>query len=532
MIINNLRVGGGTRGCKIKDNLPNNYVVIYCTKTLRITVFALLLMLTISAKVDAQYQTYGIVEDEGKLSPTHSWILYDSGTLVIQGNGSMPPFSFSRPYREILVNKLIVCDGVTEICLGAFKGCKNLIDVSLPQSLKKIDISAFENCTKLESIEFPTNLVEIHSKAFFGCKSLKTAIIPNSVKLIGKEAFANCKTLRQISLPESLTVLEPLVFRDSPAIYECLELPQFLTAVSSQTYGLSTELITGYWTQKQRKELRANRMMADGVQEEKRKKDPIDIDIPATGYSNPNRVAVIISNETYKSFEPVDFATNDGDVFAKYCEMTLGVPPEHIIRYTDATNSQMKSAIRDIMKIAPTFDGKMELLFYYAGHGTHDAKTKQAYLVPTDAMKVSEDDCFLLADLYFTLGEMPLSKGLVFMDACFSGASRSGNMLQQGRSIKEAPEEAYPSGNVVVISSTNGDQIAMPHMKSGHGLFTYYLLKNIQEKKGNITLKDLSSSLESQVNRYSLLLNSSEQNPTVSPSDEIGDEWKTWNMLQ
>lgn len=477
---------------------------------------------------------YGDIEDSGKLVPSHLWTLYESGTLVIEGNGPMPAFSSfanSRPYREILVKKLVICDGVTEICPGAFRGCKNLLDVSLPASLKIIGDKAFENCSKLEAIEFNDGLTEIRSKSFAGCKNLKTAIIPHSVKQIGKEAFAGCKTLRQISLPESLEILEPLAFRDSPAIYECLELPQFLTSISSSTYGLSSDLITGYWTQKERKEVRANKRSNDEDGEEIRKKDPVDIDIPATGYSNPNAVAVIISNETYKSFEPVDFATNDGDVFAKYCEMTLGVDPEHILRYTDATNTQMRSVLRDLMKIAPTFDGNMELLLYYAGHGTHDAKTKQAYLVPTDALKISADDCFALSDLYFALGEMPINKCLVFMDACFSGASRSGNMLQQGRSIKEAPEEAYPSGNVVVISSTNGDQIAMSHRKSGHGLFTYYLLKNLQQKKGDISLKELTTSLAAQVNRYSLLLNSSEQTPTVSPSDEIGDKWENWKLL-
>lgn len=443
----------------------------------------------------------------------------------------MQPFTTRRPYRDILVEKLVVCEGVTLISNGAFKNCKNLKDVSLPSTLVHIEPLAFANCTKLEEISLPENMTAIDAQAFKGCKSLKRIIIPEKVTSIGSEAFAECKSLRQISLPLGLKTLEPLAFRDCPAIYECVQLPDFITPIASDTYGFSTDLITGYWSQKERKENRKQRKSRDSDYEEASPTDPVDIDIPATGIVNPNLVAVIVSNENYSSFEPVDFASNDGDTFAKYCHMTLGAEEEHILRYNDATNSQMKGIMRDLTKIAPTFKGDMQLLFYYAGHGTHDPKSKEAYLIPTDALQVSREDCFPLADLYFALGEMPIQKGVVFMDACFSGASRSGNMLQQGRSIKEAPEEAYPSGNVVVLSSTNGDQIAMPHLKSKHGLFTYYLLKELQASSGDITLDKLATSLSDKVNRYSLLLNSSEQNPTLSPSDDLPDSWKSWKLI-
>lgn len=492
--------------------------------------FAFAICFFFSIAASAQIVGYGSVEDKGNFDNHTRWTLYDSGTLVISGSGAMPEVS-RRPYRDILVEKAVVCEGVTQISSGIFKNCKNLTDVSLPSSLKHIGYRAFENCTNLEDISLPEYLESIDVQSFKGCKNLKRIVIPDKVTEIGSEAFAACKSLRQISLPKGLKTLGPLAFRDSPAIYECVQLPDFITPVASETYGLSADLITGYWSQKERKENRKQRKSRESESDESSPSDPVDIDIPATGIINPNLVAVIVSNESYSSFEPVDFASNDGDTFAKYCRMTLGVEEEHILRYKDATNSQMKGIMRDLTKIAPTFRGDMQLLFYYAGHGTHDAKSKEAYLIPTDALQVSRDDCFALTDLYFALGEMPIKMGIVFMDACFSGASRNGNMLQQGRSIKEAPEEAYPSGNVVVLSSTNGDQIAMPHLKSKHGLFTYYLLKELQASAGNITLDKLASSLSDKVNRYSLLLNSSEQNPTLSPSDDLPDSWKSWKLI-
>ena len=75
------------------------------------------------------------------------------------------------------VSKVILRNGVTTIGEYAFDGCKNLKEVTFPQSLKIIGRSAFFGCTAIETITIPDSVTQIDPDVFYGCTSLKTAVI-------------------------------------------------------------------------------------------------------------------------------------------------------------------------------------------------------------------------------------------------------------------------------------------------------------------------------------------------------------------
>ena len=60
-----------------------------------------------------------------------------------------------------------------------------------------------------------------------------------------------------------------------------------------------------------------------------------------------------------------------------------------------------------------------------------------------------------------------------------------------------------------------------------HGLFTYFLLKKLQETKGNVTLGELGDYLKSEVKRQSFLKNNKVQTPMVSVATLLQNQWKT-----
>ena len=62
--------------------------------------------------------------------------------------------------------------------------------------------------------------------------------------------------------------------------------------------------------------------------------------------------------------------------------------------------------------------------------------------------------------------------------------------------------------------------------EKGHGLFTYFLLKKLQETKGQITLGELVEYVTKQVKRQSVVINNKKQTPTVIPSAAMVDKWK------
>lgn len=95
------------------------------------------------------------------------------------------------------------------IAENAFKGCSSLKKVEFLDNDKLlIDVNAFEACTSLESINLPEGIKEIGRNMFLDCSSLEEIVIPDGVKQIGLHAFSGCSSLSRVSLPESLERIE------------------------------------------------------------------------------------------------------------------------------------------------------------------------------------------------------------------------------------------------------------------------------------------------------------------------------------
>ena len=249
----------------------------------------------------------------------------------------------------------------------------------------------------------------------------------------------------------------------------------------------------------------------------------LDINIPETNEENRKTFAVIIGNENYERVTKVKYALNDAKVFASYCKKTLGLPKENIRVYRDATFGTMLSALDDIKSIASAFEGDLNVIFYYAGHGVPSESDKAAYLLPVDASGQNTEVCLSTKRLYDTLDGLHAKRVLVFMDACFSGAQRGDGMLASARGVALKVKQDAPKGNMVVFSAATGDETAYPYKEKGHGLFTYYLLKKLQDTKGDVTLGELSEYVNKEVRRQSVVINHKSQSPTVVPADGMND---------
>ena len=260
-------------------------------------------------------------------------------------------------------------------------------------------------------------------------------------------------------------------------------------------------------------------------------KSDVDVNIPQGRTTRDRTFAVIIANENYTKLSPVVYALNDGKTFGQYCHQTLGLPETNIRYYGDATYGTMLSAMSDIKKIATAYEGDIEVLFYYAGHGAPDEQ-QEAYLMPVDAYGVGSEACYSLARLYKELGGLGARRVTVFLDACFSGSTREGTMLASARGVAIKARSASPTGNMVVFTAAQGDETALPYGSQGHGLFTYYLLKKLQESGGRVTFGELSDYLTEQVSRRSQVVNRKSQTPAVLVSPSLGATWQTTPLVQ
>lgn len=253
----------------------------------------------------------------------------------------------------------------------------------------------------------------------------------------------------------------------------------------------------------------------------------VDVNIPLSKNKNYNTFAVIIANENYEAVASVPMALNDGRVFGKYCERTLGLPKDNIRYYENASYGSMLGAIRDIKDIASTFgNSEMNLIFYYSGHGIPDEDSKDGYLLPVDADGRQMEVCYSLNRLYSELGSLRAGNVTVFLDACFSGSRKDGDVLLAARGVALKAKQAAPVGNMVVFSAASGSETAFPYEEKGHGLFTYYLLKKLQETEGNVSLGELSDYIVENVRRQSVIVNHKSQTPNVLASFRIAETWK------
>lgn len=256
----------------------------------------------------------------------------------------------------------------------------------------------------------------------------------------------------------------------------------------------------------------------------------VDINIPVTSYVAENTFALIIANENYRREEAVAFAHNDGRIFKEYCRKTLGIPEKHIHTLQDATLNDMKHEFAWITEVMETFNGDAKVLIYYAGHGMPDEASGMSYLLPTDGYSADCATGLSLDRLYKQLGSVPAKSVTYFIDACFSGSKRDDGMLAQARGVAIKAKEGRLSGNAVSFSASVGDQTAYPYKEKKHGLFTYYLLKKLQETSGDVSYQELGEYVNNMVARESLINNARKQTPSISASIEVGTKWHKWKF--
>ena len=235
---------------------------------------------------------------------------------------------------------------------------------------------------------------------------------------------------------------------------------------------------------------------------------------------------VAIGNEDYQLVEDVPFANNDLDVFIKYCNKTLGVPQQNIRSYKNATYGNIITAMKDIRDIADAYNGAINIIFYYTGHGMPDEKSHDPHLVPVDASDVNTGTWYALRTLYEELEATRANSVVVFLDACFSGSARGEKMLAQGKGIVIRYRDVLPKGNTIAITASEGKQSAHTYTEKGHSVFTYFLLEKLQETKGNVTISELTDYIKTNVTQQSVVVNRRIQTPTLLVSPDIKIDWE------
>ncbi|MEW6542977.1 MAG: SUMF1/EgtB/PvdO family nonheme iron enzyme [Nitrospirota bacterium] len=245
-------------------------------------------------------------------------------------------------------------------------------------------------------------------------------------------------------------------------------------------------------------------------------------------FQQPDAYAVVIGISQYREevIPKVAYAVQDAQAVAKLLETQAGIPRSHIRLLTDAkaTGNDLRTVSQWLrMRVKP----ESVVYVYYAGHGTPDPKTGDAFLVPWDGHPDYPDGLYPLKALYESLNALPAKQVLVLLDSCFSGSVGRSLLAKGARPMVLSLENPLlAAGKVVVLAASTGTQISSDYDKAGHGLFTYALLTGLhgeadQDKDGLVTLKELYPYVRKQVAETAVEELNREQTPVLLPGEEV-----------
>jgi formylglycine-generating enzyme required for sulfatase activity len=203
----------------------------------------------------------------------------------------------------------------------------------------------------------------------------------------------------------------------------------------------------------------------------------------AQAATNRTAVAVIIGNKTYNAGVPsVDFAGNDASAMHRFVVENLGYREGNVIDLRDARLSDLI----DVFGNRETHEGKLwqwvktgksDVTVFYSGHGVPGLKDRRGYLLPVDASPARPElGGYPLDLLYSNLAQLKARSVTVYIDACFSGNSQKGMLIQGISAIAVEPRPLKETGGLIILTAAEGDQVASWDEEAKHGLFTKHLL--------------------------------------------------------
>lgn len=422
---------------------------------------------------------------------------------------------------------------VTVLAKYSLKDCdEKLRELIFPNSIREIEGALFVN-TSTESVA-GTIAVKYFTLGLGG--SVKRESKLNKVELANLQISKNTKIIGENAFLTFYNLVKKT--KKTPLKAHISELPDIITPETAEHYGLSQAYVKEYWD-KGGGVVALSGKNDNPVPSSKPTHSPtpvmtglsdVDTEIPKMPETNKNTFAIIIANEVYQREAKVDFANNDGRAFRNYCKNLLGIPETNIHFVENATYNNILNELDWLTEVCEAYKGNVNVIIYYAGHGIPDEATGQSYLLPVDGNGQNIKTCIALNDFYKTIGEMKSERATVFLDACFSGAKRDGQMQSSARGVAIKAKAPTPKGKLLVVSAASGNETAYSYKEKGHGLFTYFLLKRLKESKGSVTMGELTDYISEQVSQHSIVVNGKSQKPSVTPSTTLGQTWRSMKL--
>ncbi len=240
-------------------------------------------------------------------------------------------------------------------------------------------------------------------------------------------------------------------------------------------------------------------------------------------------VAIIIGIENYRRVAKADFANADAKEFYTYASRALGIKPENIKLLVDdgADDIEILNAFQNWLPLKVN-KGKTDVYVFYSGHGYPSQDGSSLYFLPFNVDKqYLERTSVKQKEVVSALQKAQAKSVTMFIDACYSGQTRGGEVLIAGLKpiVAKTDEKAYPP-EFTVITASAADQFSSASQDLKHGIFSFYLMKGMEgdadgNKDGKITSGELQQYLSEMVGRQAMGLNRTQNTQLFGDANKV-----------
>lgn len=237
---------------------------------------------------------------------------------------------------------------------------------------------------------------------------------------------------------------------------------------------------------------------------------------------NPKYWLFAISIEDYEETDDIAFSNRSANALIATMQYRLGISKRRTVAILDdkATSGRIQDKL--VSKLDQVQEGDT-IFFYYSGHGIPDVKTKEPYILPRDMTPgtITRNNFFKLDNIYKTLNSSKAGKVVAFVDSCFSGSTDNKSLYKGVAAARLKPKKvAVDKTKMVVLTAGTDEQFSNQFEDKRHRLFTYYLIKGLNNDKFDI--RSLYKYVRDNVEEVSYELGDSYlQTPTIQGDRKI-----------
>lgn len=243
--------------------------------------------------------------------------------------------------------------------------------------------------------------------------------------------------------------------------------------------------------------------------------------IEAAPLPGGKRHALVIANQTYKRWAPLDTPRADAQAVASVLKQRFGF---EVTLLQDVTRQQLLSGLSKLRQQVGPQD---QVVVYYAGHGQMDTVTARGYWIPVDGDEKDIAQWVSVIDVTDQLSAMSARHVLVIADSCYSGTLTRSLVpsVDQALTLEQrlGPLRQLSQQRARVAMTSGGMEPVVDGGSVNHSLFARSLLDVLGQVRSPMAAQELHGAVAARFAHLARRLKIQQQ-PQYAPIGFAGHE--------